>query len=177
MLAVLGVVCSASPAVAQDVTEPSLKAAFVYNLAKFTEWPDDVLRPAAPIVMCVAGDAEFAQAMERTVKGRPLLGHPVTMVRLSLTDSPRACQVLYTAGVALAQVEALLASTRDLPILTVVDIDAGRRPPGIARMFVENGKIRFDLDYGLAKRSRLQLSAKLVSLAKKVYDDQPRGAQ
>jgi YfiR/HmsC-like len=31
---------------AQDVTEPSLKAAFIYSFAKFTEWPADVPRTA-----------------------------------------------------------------------------------------------------------------------------------
>ena len=29
------------PASAQDVTEPALKAAFIYNFAKFTEWPPE----------------------------------------------------------------------------------------------------------------------------------------
>ncbi len=31
--------------------------------------------------------------------------------------------------------------------------------------------MRFDLDFGLAKRSRLQLSSKLLPLAQRVYDE------
>ena len=60
-------------AVAQDVTAPALKAAFIYNFAKFTEWP--VALPASePFVICVLGDAAVGDALERVVKGREFAG-------------------------------------------------------------------------------------------------------
>jgi hypothetical protein len=56
-------------AFAQDVTESSLKAAFIYNFVRFTEWPDAF--PAVdPFVMCVLGDVAVGDALERTVRGR-----------------------------------------------------------------------------------------------------------
>ena len=67
------------PAAAQDVTEPALKAAFIYNFAKFTEWPADVVPAAEPLVMCVLGDAAVGDALERAVKGRELAGHSMAV--------------------------------------------------------------------------------------------------
>lgn len=166
---------SAVPVLAQDVTEPSLKAAFVYNLAKFTEWPADVLPASAPLVTCVIGESPVAQALERIVKGRLVMGHPVSVVRLTPDAPHRACHLLYAAGLSMVQVGALGAAAQGAAILTVIDSDAATRPPMIAHLFVENGKLRFDLDHGLAKRSRLQLSSKLLPLAKRVYDE-PIGA-
>ena len=52
---------------AQDVTEPALKAAYIYNFAKFTEWPADVIAPGAPFVFCVVGDVAIGEALVRTV--------------------------------------------------------------------------------------------------------------
>ena len=155
---------------AQDVTEASLKAAFVYNLAKFTEWPPDALPPGSPMVACVVGDSRIGQALERTAGGRVALGHQVQVVRLPTSASVRSCHVLYAAGLTMNQIELLFEPTRGVPILTVMDAEHVGHASGVARLFVENGKIRFDLDHGLAKRSRLQLSSKLLSLARNVFD-------
>ena len=55
------------PAAAQDVTEPVLKAAFIYNFAKFTEWPVDVMPAGEPLLFCVLGDA-IGEALVRAVR-------------------------------------------------------------------------------------------------------------
>jgi hypothetical protein len=62
---------SATSAIGQDVTEASLKAAFIHNFVKFTEWPRDVLPPAAPLVACVLGDPAFGDVLGNYVKGHP----------------------------------------------------------------------------------------------------------
>src|SRR5687767_15465231 len=62
------------PAAAQDVTEPALKAAFVYSFAKFTEWPADVMPAGEPLLICVLGDAAIGKALTQAVNGRKLAG-------------------------------------------------------------------------------------------------------
>src|SRR5206468_7860140 len=74
----------ASAAQAQDVTEPSLKAAFVYNFAKFIDWPSDALPAAGSFTACVLGDGRVLEALERTVKGRLLSGRSVSVSRVSV---------------------------------------------------------------------------------------------
>ena len=68
------------------------------------------------------------------------------------------------SGVTPAQVAAILAAVRGAPVLTISDVDDFARHGGIAQMFVENGRMRFDLNLEAAKRSRLQLSSKLLVL-------------
>src|SRR6185436_7661576 len=80
-----------APGLAQNVTEPALKAAFIYNFARFTSWPDGW--PAAePFVICVIGDA-VADALERVVKGRQLAAHPIAVSRATPTGTIRACHL------------------------------------------------------------------------------------
>ncbi len=88
---------------AQDVTEPALKAAFIYNFAKFTEWPADVMPAAEPFVMCVLGDAAVGDALERAVKGRELAGRRMTVSQVAPAEPQRACHVLYVSGVTAGQ--------------------------------------------------------------------------
>ena len=155
---------------AQDVTEPSLKAAFVYNFAKFTEWPSDALPAAAPFTACVLGDGPVTEALERTVKGRLLSGRSVSVSRVTLDGPLRSCHLLYVSGVTAAQVSALVLVVKGAPVLTISDVDDFTPLGGIAHVFVENGRMRFELNLDRAKLSRLQLSSKLLTLASRVHD-------
>jgi hypothetical protein len=170
-LAFVVVLFAVSPAFAQNVTEPSLKSAFMYNVAKFTEWPLDALPANAPFLACVLGNTSVGDALERIVKGRTLSGHTVSVARMTATGPLRSCHLLYVSGIAGEQAQRIVTTLRGLPVLTIVDIEGFAMPGAIAHMFLENANVRFDLDHGLAKRSRLLLSSKLLSLASHVVDE------
>ena len=160
---------------AQNVTESSLKAAFIYSFAKFTEWPPEVLPTTATFTACVLGDSPIRDALERTVKGRLLLGRGISVSLVQLDGNLRSCHLLYVSGVTPAQVLVIVTAVRGAPVLTISDVDDFARQGGIAQMFVEDGKMRFDLNPEVAKRSRLQLSSKLLVLAAHVRDELEAG--
>ena len=73
-------------ALAQEVTAPALKAAFIHNFVKFTEWP--VVSPVSdPFVICVIGDAAVGDALERAGRGPRVRGR--RMVTLAATSAPK----------------------------------------------------------------------------------------
>ena len=74
---------SASTARTQDVTEPSLKAAFIYTFAKFTDWPLETLPAKAVFTACVVGDNAVSDALARAVKGRQLGGRTMNVLRMA----------------------------------------------------------------------------------------------
>jgi hypothetical protein len=155
---------------AQNVTESSLKAAFIYSFAKFTGWPEDTLPATATFSACVLGDGSIRDALERTVKGRLLSGRDISVSQVQLDGKLRSCHLLYVSGITPAQVTAVVTAVRGAPVLTISDADDFVRQGGIAQMFVENGKMRFDLNLEVARRSGLQLSSKLLALAAHVHD-------
>jgi hypothetical protein len=89
---------SASPARAQSVSEFELKAAFVYNFAKFTEWPAESLRPGGRLVLCVNGDEGVETALAQATKNRMLNDHQIVVLRLDEGDSARTCHILYVSA-------------------------------------------------------------------------------
>ena len=70
MTAAIAVCAFASSAAAQTATAPALKAAFLYNFAKFTEWPADALAPGDPLVLCVVNDRAVGDSSSDLTKGR-----------------------------------------------------------------------------------------------------------
>jgi hypothetical protein len=161
----------------QDVTEPSLKAAFIYNFAKFTDWPADVLPRNAPFVACVLGDLPVGEALAKAVKGRQLGGRPINVSSMQADGTLRSCHLLYVSGLPAPQVTAILVTLRAVPILTISDMEDFMRMGGVAHMFVEGGKMRFDLNRGNARRSRIELSSRLLALAAHVYDTVAGGSR
>jgi hypothetical protein len=156
-----------TPVSAQDVTEPALKGVFIYNFAKFTEWPVDAVPAAAPLVMCVLGDVAVGDALERAVKGRIIAGHAVTVLKEPAAASQQVCNVIYVSGVTADQAAQLVAGVRDVPVLTISDVEGFTELGGIVRFFFESGRLRFAIDLGSAKRARLQISSNLLALAKR----------
>ena len=152
---------------AQEVTEPALKAAFIYNFARFTEWPADVLPAAEPFVMCVLGDAAVGESLQRAVKNRLLEGHSLTVMQLELAGPQRMCHVLYVSGVAAGQAAQLVARIRDTPVLTISDVDRFTELGGMVQFFFEQGRLRFSVHLDAVKRARLKISSRLLILAER----------
>ena len=54
MIVSAGTLCSPQPSYAaeQGVAAAAVKAAFLYNFAKFAEWPADSRTPDSPLILC-----------------------------------------------------------------------------------------------------------------------------
>ena len=168
LLLVFGV---AAQAHAQDVTEVGLKGAFLFNFARFTEWPADTLHPDTAVSACVLGDRAVADAFAKTVKGKQLAGRAINVTNLAATGSIPLCHVLYLSGVAETRIAEIVSTLRDMPVLTVSDSDTFTKRGGIVQIFVESGKMKFRINSRSAKRARLQLSSRLLALAEVVDED------
>jgi hypothetical protein len=146
----------------------AVKAAFIYNFVKFTEWP--ALPAGAPIIVCVAGDDDIAAALVQTVGGRDISGHVLEVWRHEASSSWRACNVLFITGAEIRRSGGKLAEARPLPVLTVSDHGGFAQAGGIIELYVEGGRMRFAINVDAVKRSGLRLSSRLLGLARIVRE-------
>jgi hypothetical protein len=166
---VLALLLAAPALTAQTASAPALKAAFVYNFAKFAEWPADAPK-AGPLTICVLGDLLIASELDSTIKGRTIDGREVVILRVQ-PDALRACHVLYLSGFEAKRWQQIIDDLKGAPVLTVSDADHFAEAGGIAGLFIDDGKVRFAVNIEAAKRARLQISSRLLSLAKLVKDE------
>jgi hypothetical protein len=154
-----------APAGGSDVAaDIAVKAAFLYNFAKFTEWP--ALPPSGPIVLCVVGDDAIANALVETVKGQNISGHSLEVSRPQDSSSWRSCHLLFIADAETRKSAGGLAGIKTLPVLTVSDGKDFSQAGGIIELFVESGRMRFTINMDAAEGSGLRLSSRLLGLAK-----------
>jgi uncharacterized protein DUF4154 len=155
---------------AQTADESALKAAFVYNFVKFTEWPADIVLPSAPIVVCVADAAKVAAELDALSAGRTVNDHAVAIRRVTWDAPPQGCAVFYLSGLDPHRLPGLLSGFKQAGTLTVSDDDRFAERGGVVGLFTESGRMRFTVNTSAVDQTRLRLSAKLLSLAKIVRD-------
>lgn len=161
-----------APANAQDVTEVTLKGAFLFNFARFTEWPADSLPAQSTVSACVLGDRAVGDAFARQVNGKQIGGRTVTVTIVDSSSPLPACHLVYLSGISRTRLGEIVSNLREAPVLTVSDAEEFTKRGGIIQFFVESGKMRFRINARSAKRARLMLSSRLLALAE-VVDEEP----
>jgi hypothetical protein len=154
---------------ATETTPPTLKAAFLYNFAKFAEWPRDP-DAAAPLTLCVLHDQASEAALAQLVSGASLNGRPIIVLRAVSHERLRSCHLLYIADAEGQALDDVLAELRGMPVLTVGNGEPFARHGGIVGLLVEGNRMRFAINPDAAQRSGVRLSSKLLSLATLVND-------
>jgi hypothetical protein len=164
VLVVAALLCGPSAAVAQDVSVPALKAAFLSNFVKFTDWPEDQRAPGRVFTFCVSGDKAVSAALQQSLTDHPGAA-PMSVIVVTPDGPLRSCQMLYVGGMDLQQARRAIDALKGAAVFTVSDIEGFAEAGGVAQFRLEKGRMRFAINPGAAQRAHLTLSAKLLSLA------------
>ena len=146
--------------------EYQVKAAFLYNFAKFVEWPVEVFEnPAEHLMICVLGEDPFGRAIDDVVSGKKIEGHALTIQRISDAHKARGCRMLFVSSSEPKSVLSVLGALNESAILTVGESDSPTASGMIINFILEGGKIRFSINTAAAEREKLRFSSRLLSLA------------
>jgi hypothetical protein len=154
---------------AEMASAVAVKAAFVYNFAKFAEWP--ALPADAPILFCVVGDNRIADALIETVRGQTIGAHALDVVRPVDVPAWHRCHVLFVGEAEWKHAAIGLSDLKSLPVLTVSDEQGFARGDGMIELYVDSGRMRFAINVDAAEHAGLRLSSRLLGLAKVVRND------
>jgi hypothetical protein len=160
---------SAANVLAAPTPEYLIKAAYLYNFALFVGWPADAFAtPDAPLVIGIVGSDPFDQALDRTVQNKRINGRLIVVRRLHWGNDLRQCHILFITASEAAKGAEMPAGLEGLPILVVGESSDFARRGGMINFTVDNNKIRFEVNVDAAKKSRLNVSARLLDVAKRV---------
>jgi hypothetical protein len=152
---------------AQVAEEYELKAAFLYNFAKFVDWPPAAFPdPNGSFRICVLGKDPFGASLQAAVGGEEIAGHKLAVA--DILSRPAGCQILFISRSERDQTAQILAAVRDSPVLTVGDAPGFLEQGGIINFLLEGTKVRFEINNEAAVRARLTISSKLLQLARRV---------
>lgn len=158
------------PALAQTAppSESQVQAAFLYNFAKYVEWPAEIFPTRdAPITFCVVGNDHFGAALT-AIDGRKAQGRTIRVRRGVAPDELGACQVAFVADSEERRISAILAGTAAQPVLTVSDIEGFAEAGGAIGFVRADQRVQFEVNAQTLQRSHLRLSSEVLKLARTV---------
>jgi hypothetical protein len=157
---------------AQSIDEYQVKAAFLYNFVKFVDWPaEEFKNPSDPIVICVLGRNPFGTLLESSVAGKHVGGRSLVVRAMQDLHEAAACQLLFIAASEKKRVSTIIDVVRTDSVLTVGESPNFTGAGGIINFKLEEGKVGLEINVYAAHRAKLQISSKLLSLARVIKDD------
>jgi YfiR/HmsC-like len=171
----------ADVAVAQQrppVSEYELKAAILYNLTRFVEWPASAYADAqAPTVLCILGRDPFGTFLDSLTSKETVNGRPVQVRRLPNTAELHACHVLYISSSERRSVPQIFESLKGSNVLTVGEMAMFAKRGGMVQFELEEKQVHFDINLDASLHADLKISARLLVLAKIVKSGAPENAR
>lgn len=162
--------CFLSPLQAGETSENEIKSAYLFNFAKFVEWPEHAFASkTSPIVLCIFGDDPFGEVLAN-LEIKKIKGRSLTVVRTHKKDQIKACHMLYISESEKKDLPDILSKAANKPCLTVSSIDDFASQGGMIG-FIRKGKnIRFEVNLDVIKRAELAVSSRLLNLAQIVKE-------
>ena len=154
----------------QTIDEDQVKAAFLFNFAKFITWPATTPNgPPATLEICVAGADSIADALKIATKGKSIDSRQVVIQKVDSAVGLQTCQILYIGDQTRRTLE-ILAIAAKHPIVTVGEDDRFIRRGGMINFVPSDGRLRFEINVDAASRSGIVISSKLLQVARVVHD-------
>ncbi len=148
-------------------TEYQVKAAFLYNFAKFVEWPPASFPSAsAPLQICVLGRDPFGQELRDITQDKAVNGRRLEVQHVADTQQARSCHILFIALSEKTQLKPILDSLRGTSVLTVGDTKGFTERGGMINFVLDNDRVTFEVNQRAAEEAGLKISSKLLSVAK-----------
>ncbi len=144
-----------------------MKAALLYNFAKFVEWPPASSR--GPLTICTLGaDETLEEALEQDVAGKLIGDRRVETRSFAGPSELQLCHVLFIRMDRRSSLDAVLQAVAAAPVLTVGDGLEFTRGGGMVGVFLEDRKPRFEINVTAVRRAGLRVRAQLLRLASSV---------
>lgn len=150
----------------QKAEEYRVKAAFLFNFAKFVEWPPQMFKTARdPIAICLVGQNLFGDALNEAVNGKTVDGRTFLVRQISGEQPSAGCQILFVSSSERRRLHIILGEIKTEGVLTVGETDNFASEGGIINFKIEGGRVCLQVNVDAAEQAKLHISSKLLNLA------------
>ncbi len=147
--------------------EYKVKAAFLYNFARYVRWPVDAFIDGdAPVIVAVYGEDPFGTALVDALAGKQIGERRFVIERIPSLDKLRPVHLLFVPERSERDIAAIVEHYAGTPTLIVGDTMKTVESGGSIGFYMESKKVRFAINTGAVKRGNLEVSSQLLKLAR-----------
>ncbi len=156
----------AIPEASPKPSEYDVKAAYIYNFAKFTEWPPGAFQDGERnIHLCVIGDDPFGHSLA-AIERKSVGGRRIRVRRGLSVRNLHGCEMVFISASEKEGLEQILETLHALPILTIGDTRGFAQRGVMINFFMEKRKVLFEINPRAADHAGLKISSTLLRIAR-----------
>jgi hypothetical protein len=172
LLALVIAACLCAPALAAATpTEYEVKAAFLYNFAKYVQWPAP---QRSTLVIGVLGKDPFGPLLDEVMEGQSVQRRSVVIRRFARIEDVSGADILFVCSSERGNLPAIFAALQRRPVLTVADMDQFPELGGMINLTTEEKHVRFEMNPDAIRRAGLKAGSQLYRLAR-IVKEKPAG--
>jgi hypothetical protein len=162
-------------AAAPDASEAEIKAAYLCKFGNYVEWPAGAASAAAgpSFGIAIAGSEAETDVLQRVAVGSNVDGRPIRVRRLAAGDTLLDERIVYVTHSQAARAAELAPAAIERRALLVTEAADPGSPGGMVNFVIEDNRVRFDVDVAEAAAAHLKLSARLLTVARRVQGAAP----
>jgi hypothetical protein len=153
----------------QSADEDRVKAAYLYNFAKFVEWPATSFAGTdSSMLICSIGDERLTEALQQTARGKQAQGRSIEIKEVAGVYELRSCRILLIAFHDKERIAPILRSVQLANILTVGQSEEFIRLGGIINLTRHEKNIELEINPKAAETAGLKISSRLLAVSRVV---------
>jgi YfiR/HmsC-like len=153
----------------QRADEDRVKAAYLYNFAKFVEWPATSFAGTdSSMLICSIGDERLAEALQQMARGKQAQGRTIEVRQVVGLDQLKSCRILLIAFRDKERIAPILRSVQLANILTVGQSEEFIRLGGIINLVRNENSIELEINPNAAETAGLKISSRLLAVSRVV---------
>lgn len=155
---------------AQSLSEAELKAAYLYNFAKFIYWPEGTfINEQSPLVIGVLGKNPFPKEL-LPLSAKKVRNRPITIRQFAKIKDIQLCHLLYISPSISTNLQSVLDILHTKPIVTVGDQKTFVHSGGIIQFVTRRDRLRFLINLKTAEENKIKINSQLLTLAVDILD-------
>jgi len=148
-------------AAAQSRDERAVRAAYVYNLIKYVDWPAQ----QKELTVALVGDTATGSVMEQLLNGRTSQGQTIRVVWPAAPEDLERCSLLYVAGASEGDTRKVLERVKGRSVLTVGENDAFAREGGMVALVNTGDHVQIEVNLETVQGAGIRISSRVLGLA------------
>ena len=161
----------AAASVQDTATEADLKAFFLLNFTRFTEWPESAFAgPSDEFRIGVLGSESALEPIQRKLGGKSVGKRSLKFIRSTTPAELKSCALVFISDAEKAQIPAVVSEFKGRPILTVGESEGFAESGGILNFYIEENKVKYEINPDALGRAQLKATKLIVAAPKKVKD-------
>jgi hypothetical protein len=160
----------AGSASGETAEEYRVKAAFLFNFAKFVEWPPHTFKSVEdPILICIVGKNPFGDFLYQAVSGHTVQGKSFGVRQIAELPQMSGCNIVFVASSERKRLATIFHEIKTAGVLTVGESDNFTAEGGVINFRIEDGTVRLQINVDAAAQEQVRISSKLLGLAEIVH--------